>query len=83
MVDLSKFKKSSIIPNLLDNYGLINSGLETTEDVKKTVEDIKSINPQYVIPMHCTGYDAMVQFYREMPEQFVLSTAGSRFTFVA
>lgn len=54
-----------------------------TEDIKKTVEDIKSINPQYVIPMHCTGYDAMVQFYREMPQQFVLSTTGSRFTFVA
>jgi len=53
------------------------------EDIKKTVGDIKFIEPQYVIPMHCTGYDAMVQFYREMPEQFILSTAGSRFTFVA
>jgi len=55
----------------------------STEDIKKTVEDIKSLKPQYVIPLHCTGYDAMVQFYRMMPEQFVLSTIGSRFTFVA
>ncbi len=69
-----------IVHAVMGGFHLFDS---TTEDVKKTVEDIKSINPQYVIPMHCTGYDAMVQFYREIPEQFVLSTAGSRFTFVA
>lgn len=35
--DLIKFKTTSIIPNALDNYGLSNGVLETTEDVKQII----------------------------------------------
>lgn len=70
----------STVHAIMGGFHLLDAPME---DIKKTVEDIKFIEPQHVIPMHCTGYDAMVQFYREMPEQFILSTAGSRFTFVA
>jgi len=65
---------------VMGGFHLFDSG---TENIKRTVQDIKSVKPQYIIPMHCTGYDAMTLFYKEMPEQLVLSTAGSRFTFVA
>jgi 7,8-dihydropterin-6-yl-methyl-4-(beta-D-ribofuranosyl)aminobenzene 5'-phosphate synthase len=48
--------------------------------IKKTVADIKAINPQYIVPTHCTGFDAITTFYREMPDQFILNTAGTRYT---
>ena len=49
------------------------------ENVQKTVADIKKINPQYIVPTHCTGYEAITAFAREMPEQFILNTAGTKY----
>jgi 7,8-dihydropterin-6-yl-methyl-4-(beta-D-ribofuranosyl)aminobenzene 5'-phosphate synthase len=50
------------------------------EVIKKTVADIKAINPQYIVPTHCTGFEARATFYREMPDQFILNTAGTKYT---
>jgi len=49
--------------------------------IKSTVADIKAINPDYIIPMHCTGWEAITLFEREMPKQFILNTAGSKYIF--
>jgi 7,8-dihydropterin-6-yl-methyl-4-(beta-D-ribofuranosyl)aminobenzene 5'-phosphate synthase len=47
--------------------------------IKKTVADMKAINPQYIVPTHCTGFDATTTFRREMPDQFILNSAGTRY----
>ncbi len=49
--------------------------------IEKTIADIKAIGPDYIIPTHCTGFEAMTAFQKEMPEQFILNTAGARYTF--
>jgi 7,8-dihydropterin-6-yl-methyl-4-(beta-D-ribofuranosyl)aminobenzene 5'-phosphate synthase len=49
--------------------------------IEKTVADIKKIGPDYIIPTHCTGFEAMTIFAREMPGQFILNTAGTKYTF--
>lgn len=55
---------------------------EAKEDViQRTVADIKSIAPDYVVPMHCTGFEATVLFAKEMPDQFILNTVGTRYVF--
>jgi len=51
------------------------------EKIQKTVADMKAINPDYIVPMHCTGWPAITTFQREMPQQFVLNMAGTRYTF--
>jgi len=33
--------------------------------------------------MHCAGFEAIMTFAREMPEQFILNTAGTRYIFTA
>lgn len=49
--------------------------------VRETVEALKAINPDYVIPMHCTG-DKFIEFVeKEMPDKFIRSYNGSRYTF--
>jgi 7,8-dihydropterin-6-yl-methyl-4-(beta-D-ribofuranosyl)aminobenzene 5'-phosphate synthase len=49
--------------------------------VRSSVAALKEINPDYLIPMHCTG----TQFYevakQEMPGRVLLSSTGTRFTF--
>jgi len=51
--------------------------------IGETVQAIKEINPEYVIPTHCTGRKAIQTFEREMPEAFILNMAGTTLTFSA
>ena len=49
--------------------------------IAPTVEEMKKIGPDSVMPMHCTGWQAINQFAREMPKQFVLTTVGTTYVF--
>lgn len=49
--------------------------------IEPTIQEIKKINPNYVVPTHCTGWKAINQFAKEMPEQFILSGVGTTFFF--
>lgn len=51
------------------------------ELIRRTVADIKAMAPDYVIPMHCTGFEATGVFAKEMPDQFILNTVGTRYIF--
>ena len=51
------------------------------EVIQNTVADIKAMKPDYIVPMHCTGFEAVVAFAREMPDEFTINTAGTRYTF--
>lgn len=49
------------------------------EVIQKTVADIKAINPNYIVPTHCTGHEAIALFEKEMPDRFILNTAGTKY----
>jgi len=49
------------------------------ELIQKTIADIKAINPEYIVPTHCTGFEAISAFAKEMPNQFILNTAGTKY----
>jgi 7,8-dihydropterin-6-yl-methyl-4-(beta-D-ribofuranosyl)aminobenzene 5'-phosphate synthase len=51
--------------------------------IQKTIADIKAVNPDYVVPMHCTGWEAVTMFEREMPKQFIINTAGTQYVLTA
>ena len=51
------------------------------ELIQRTVADIKAMAPDYIVPMHCTGFEATGVFAREMPDQFILNTVGTRYIF--
>lgn len=53
------------------------------EVIQQTIADLKAIGPEIVVPMHCTGFEAITAFSREMPGQFILNTAGTRYCFTA
>jgi 7,8-dihydropterin-6-yl-methyl-4-(beta-D-ribofuranosyl)aminobenzene 5'-phosphate synthase len=49
--------------------------------IQPTIKEMKKINPNYVVPMHCTGWDAINQFKREMPNQTIINTVGTKYIF--
>jgi 7,8-dihydropterin-6-yl-methyl-4-(beta-D-ribofuranosyl)aminobenzene 5'-phosphate synthase len=51
--------------------------------IQKSVAGIKAIGPDYIAPMHCSGWEAITSFQREMPKQFILSMAGTRYEITA
>jgi len=51
--------------------------------VAKTIDALKQINPDYLIPMHCTGPNTIAAIQREMPETLILPSTGTRVMFGA
>lgn len=49
--------------------------------IQPTIDEMKKIKPDYVVPMHCTGWKAINRFAEEMPEQFLLNTVGTTYVF--
>jgi 7,8-dihydropterin-6-yl-methyl-4-(beta-D-ribofuranosyl)aminobenzene 5'-phosphate synthase len=43
-----------------------------------TVEALKKIDPDVLMPMHCTGWKAIHRFQKEFPESFILNSVGSK-----
>ncbi len=65
---------------VMGGFHLINA---KPEIIQNTVADIKAMKPDYIVPTHCTGFEAIVAFGKEMPNEFILNTAGTRYTFAA
>jgi 7,8-dihydropterin-6-yl-methyl-4-(beta-D-ribofuranosyl)aminobenzene 5'-phosphate synthase len=53
------------------------------EIVARTVAAFKEINPDYIIPMHCTGMNTIIAVHREMPKKLVMPSTGTRVIFGA
>jgi 7,8-dihydropterin-6-yl-methyl-4-(beta-D-ribofuranosyl)aminobenzene 5'-phosphate synthase len=49
--------------------------------IEPTIEEMKKIAPDFVVPMHCTGWKAINQFALKMPEQFRLNSVGTTYVF--
>jgi 7,8-dihydropterin-6-yl-methyl-4-(beta-D-ribofuranosyl)aminobenzene 5'-phosphate synthase len=51
--------------------------------IDDTIESMKQIGPDYVIPTHCTGRKAILAFEKAMPAQFLVNMSGTKMTFAA
>ncbi len=51
------------------------------EYLRETAAALKEINPDYLIPMHCSGEAFITIAMQEMPGKVLRSSTGSRFTF--
>ena len=63
---------------IIGGFHLISS---TPEEIQKTVDEVKALSPHIIVPTHCTGFPAIVQFATQMPEQFVLGVVGTTYSF--
>jgi len=49
--------------------------------IKPTIEEMKKIAPDYIVPTHCTGWKAINEFASAMPDQFQLNSVGTTYVF--
>lgn len=65
-------------------YGVVG-GFHLTganeNNIEPTIHEMKSINPDVIVPTHCTGWRAAHEFANEMPDQFILNSVGSTYIF--
>lgn len=61
--------------------GGFHLGLAPPEYIQNTVSELAALNPDVIIPMHCTGAPFIELMRQRMPDRVVRSNVGSRFTF--
>ena len=59
------------------------SGADFEPIIEPTAEALKALDPEYVIPTHCTGRKATMHLEQEMPDKFLLNMSGTRMVFAA
>jgi 7,8-dihydropterin-6-yl-methyl-4-(beta-D-ribofuranosyl)aminobenzene 5'-phosphate synthase len=47
--------------------------------IEQTIVELKKIRPQVLVPMHCTGWNAIQRFSEEFPTAFALNSVGTKF----
>jgi 7,8-dihydropterin-6-yl-methyl-4-(beta-D-ribofuranosyl)aminobenzene 5'-phosphate synthase len=58
--------------------GLHLSGDVFEPIIPRTIQELATINPQVIVPGHCTGWKATHEIARRMPEAYVQSSVGTR-----
>jgi 7,8-dihydropterin-6-yl-methyl-4-(beta-D-ribofuranosyl)aminobenzene 5'-phosphate synthase len=51
------------------------------EEIQQTIDHIKSLNPQLIVPSHCTGFTAQSYFASQMPDEFIEGVVGATYSF--
>ena len=59
------------------------TGADFEPIIGRTTEALKTLNPRYIVPTHCTGRKASIHIEREMPEKFLLNMSGTKMVFAA
>ncbi len=49
--------------------------------IQPTIDAMKRLDPSYVVPMHCTGWNAINRFFLDMPGRCILNTVGTTYVF--
>lgn len=54
------------------------SGTDMEPLIDSTVRELKQLSPDLIMPMHCTGWNAIQRLQSEFPKSFVLSSVGTK-----
>ena len=49
--------------------------------IEPTADAVQEMGPDFLLPTHCTGWKAMHEFARRMPEAFIQNSVGTRLIF--
>lgn len=60
---------------VLGGFHLVNA---SDMRMDRTIEALRSINPEIMSPMHCAGFKFILRVAREMPESFVQNCVGTQ-----
>jgi len=61
--------------------GGFHLGLAPLEYLQHTLRELEALNPDVIIPMHCTGAPFIEMLRERMPGKLVYANVGSCFSF--
>jgi 7,8-dihydropterin-6-yl-methyl-4-(beta-D-ribofuranosyl)aminobenzene 5'-phosphate synthase len=61
--------------------GGVHLGPAPPDYLNQVMAEVKKLEPDVVIPMHCSGNNFIQAMREQMPDKLVLATIGSRITF--
>jgi 7,8-dihydropterin-6-yl-methyl-4-(beta-D-ribofuranosyl)aminobenzene 5'-phosphate synthase len=51
------------------------------DEIEQTIGFMRDIDPTFIIPSHCTGFNAISRFAQEFPDQFIEGIVGTTYFF--
>ncbi len=57
------------------------TGADFEPVIEPTTQALKALDPEYIIPTHCTGRKAVMKIEKEMPDKFLLNMSGTKMVF--
>ncbi len=73
--------KVANVPKLHAVIGGFHLGMAPPEYIQHTVDALADLDPDVIIPMHCSGAPFIDAMRRRLPDRVVANNLGSRFTF--
>ena len=55
------------------------SGREFEKRIPTTVAELKQINPELIVPSHCTGWRGLYAISEAFPDAFIFNSVGNRY----
>jgi len=46
--------------------------------ITKTIQALREKEINYLVPLHCTGFEAMAAIWQVFPEKFIIPSVGTR-----
>ena len=59
----------------------LTGGTIFKEAIEPTIAELQKTDPKYIVPCHCTGWEATNKIIDTMPEKFLQSSVGTTFNF--
>ncbi|MGB8766191.1 MAG: MBL fold metallo-hydrolase [Nitrososphaeraceae archaeon] len=66
---------------VLGGFHLPADGGIFEEAIEPTLKELQKIDPDYIVPCHCTGWKAANRIIETMPEKYLQSSVGTIFSF--
>ena len=64
-------------------YGVLGgfhlTGQLPEQVIHRTLEELKKLNPEVIVPMHCTGWNSIRRIEAEFPDAFVMNSVGTKY----
>jgi 7,8-dihydropterin-6-yl-methyl-4-(beta-D-ribofuranosyl)aminobenzene 5'-phosphate synthase len=83
---INTLKAAMAVSNVTKLHAVIGGfhlGPAPIDYIEHTIDELVELNPDVVLPMHCSGTNFIEAMRRRMPEKLATSNVGSRFTFAA
>jgi len=66
---------------VLGGFHLPADGGIFEEAIEPTLKELQKIDPDYIVPCHCTGWKAVNRIIETMPKKYLQSSVGTIFSF--